>query len=97
MVVEPEFSDEAFSGVLRDAECAVYVIGLPEQFAFDTAVFDRVNRGLLNTFLFALKASPVRRLVYISTFEVFASHDGVIPGEPSGPPHWKAYRPTSAR
>jgi hypothetical protein len=27
----------------------LYGVGLPEQFAFDTGVFDRVNRGFLTT------------------------------------------------
>jgi nucleoside-diphosphate-sugar epimerase len=77
-VAVPEFDAEVFGRALRDVECAVYCVGLPEQFAFDTGVFDRVNRGLLTTFLSALEASAVRRLVYISTFEVFSPRDGVI-------------------
>ena len=59
-------------------DCVVYGVGLPEQFALDTGVFDRVNRGILTKFLSALEASTLRRLVYISTFEVFAPRDGVI-------------------
>jgi nucleoside-diphosphate-sugar epimerase len=77
-VAVPEFDAEVFGRALRDVECAVYSVGLPEQFAFDTGVFDRVNRGLLTTFLSAFEASAVRRLVYISTFEVFSPRDGVI-------------------
>jgi nucleoside-diphosphate-sugar epimerase len=78
VVVEREFTSEVFGGVLEDMDCVVYGVGLPEQFAFDTGVFDRVNRGLLTTFLSAFEASALRRLVYISTFEVFAPRDGVV-------------------
>lgn len=78
VIAEPEFNAQVFGGVLEDMDCAVYGVGLPEQFAFDTGVFDRVNRGLLTTFLCALEASALRRLVYISTFGVFAPRDGVI-------------------
>jgi nucleoside-diphosphate-sugar epimerase len=78
VVAEPEFNAQIFGGVLKDMDCVVYGVGLPEQFAVDTGVFDRVNRGILTKFLSALEASTVRRPVYISTFEVFAPRDGVI-------------------
>jgi nucleoside-diphosphate-sugar epimerase len=78
VVAGPEFNAQVFGGVLKDMDCAVYSVGLPEQFALDTGVFDRVNRGILTKFLSALEASTVRRLVYISTFEVFAPREGVI-------------------
>ena len=48
----------------------VYGVGLPEQFALDTGVFDRVNRGILTKFCRPWVATTLRRLVYISTFEV---------------------------
>ena len=56
----------------------IYGIGLPEQFQFDDGVFDRVNCQLLQTFLEALASSGVRRLTYISTYEVFEVIDNDI-------------------
>jgi nucleoside-diphosphate-sugar epimerase len=56
----------------------IYGIGLPEQFLFDNSVFDRVNCQLLRTFLEALRSSGVRRLTYISTYEVFEVIDNEI-------------------
>jgi nucleoside-diphosphate-sugar epimerase len=78
VVAEPEFTSAVFAQVLGDVECAIYGVGLPEQFAIDIDVFDRVNRRLLGTFLAALDAAGLRRLVYISTYEVFRPRDGVI-------------------
>jgi uncharacterized protein YbjT (DUF2867 family) len=37
-VAVPEFDAEVFGRALRGVECAVYSVGLPEQFAFDTGV-----------------------------------------------------------
>ena len=37
-----------------------------------------VNLKLLQTFLHAMEKSALRRLVYISTYEVFAARDGII-------------------
>ncbi len=78
VVVEPEFTGTTFARLLPEADCVIYGVGLPEQFTLDETVFERVNRGLLNTFLAAMDASRVRRLVYVSTYEVFAPRDGVI-------------------
>ncbi len=72
------FTSDAFNHVLRDVECAIYAVGLPEQFSFDDQVFQRVNYGLFKIFLDALRQSAVRRLVYISTYEVFQPVAGVI-------------------
>ncbi len=78
VVARGEFTAESFSEVLTNAECAVYGVGLPEQFVFDTEIFDRINRRLLGTFLSALDTAGVGRLIYISTYEVFSPRDGVI-------------------
>lgn len=71
VVQAPEFTTEVFSPLLADCDCAVYGVGLPEQFAFDTSIFERVNLGLFQTFTQAMERSPLRRLVYLSTYEVF--------------------------
>jgi nucleoside-diphosphate-sugar epimerase len=88
VVTEREFTADAFRAVLRsDFDCVVYGAGVPEQFSFDTDIFDRVNHRLLSTFLTALEASTVPRLVYISTYEVFTPLDGVIrESHPVAPP-----------
>jgi len=73
-----EFTSDAFHQALRDVDCVIYAVGLPEQFSFDAQLFQRVNYGLFKTFLDALKQSAVRRLVYISTYEVFQPIAGLI-------------------
>jgi len=73
-----EFSPDAFSTTLRNVDCVIYGAGLPEQFSFDTGIFQRVNYDIFKTFLESLNQSPVRRLIYISTYEVFQSIDGII-------------------
>lgn len=77
-VVAPRFDEDMFVRVLQGADCAIYGVGLPEQFTFDAGVFERVNLGLLQTFLGAMEKTPLRRLVYISTYEVFTARAGVI-------------------
>ena len=72
------FTPEVFAGALQGMDIAIYGVGLPEQFAFDTGVFDRVNLDIFRAFLAALEKTPVRRLVYISTYEVFQAVDGQI-------------------
>jgi nucleoside-diphosphate-sugar epimerase len=74
----PEFTHATFCQALEGVDAVVYGVGLPEQFAFDTGIFDRVNLDLFSQFLVALETTPVRRLVYISTYEVFASINGTI-------------------
>jgi dihydroflavonol-4-reductase len=66
-----DFTPDVFRTALSGVDHAIYGIGLPEQFQFDNSVFDRVNCQLLRTFLEALRSSGVRRLTYISTYEVF--------------------------
>ncbi len=82
VLLEPEFTQAAFGRALQGAtgplDAVIYGVGLPEQFAFDTGVFERVNLGLFSQFLTALEATPVRRLVYISTYEVFQTVQGCI-------------------
>jgi nucleoside-diphosphate-sugar epimerase len=73
-----QFTPTAFCQALQGVDAVVYGVGLPEQFAFDTGIFERVNLDLFRQFLAALQTTPVRRLVYISTYEVFQSIDGTI-------------------
>jgi nucleoside-diphosphate-sugar epimerase len=75
---EAEFTHAAFCQALQGVDTVIYGVGLPEQFAFDTGIFDQVNLDLFSQFLAALETTPVRRLVYISTYEVFQSIDGTI-------------------
>jgi nucleoside-diphosphate-sugar epimerase len=65
------FDGEVFARALAGQDLVVYGVGLPEQYVQDPDTFDRVNHRLFARFLEALCASPVRRLVYISTYEVF--------------------------
>ncbi|MEY4728911.1 MAG: putative dihydroflavonol-4-reductase, partial [Pseudomonadota bacterium] len=78
VVAEPEFNEASFARLLPDIDCAIYGIGLPEQFTFDNKIFERVNLDLFKTFLTAMEKSTLRRLVYISTYEVFEAQDGMI-------------------
>ncbi len=73
-----EFTVDAFITSLRNVDCVIYGAGLPEQFSFDTQIFRRVNHDLFKNFLDILNRSPVRRLIYISTYEVFKAIDGII-------------------
>jgi nucleoside-diphosphate-sugar epimerase len=73
-----EFTHAAFCQALQGVDTVIYGVGLPEQFAFDDGIFDRVNLGLFRSFLGALETTPVRRLVYISTYEIFKVIDGTI-------------------
>ncbi len=66
-----DFTPDVFKSALSGVDHVIYGIGLPEQFQFDDGVFDKVNCQLLRTFLEALRDSGVRRLTYISTYEVF--------------------------
>jgi dihydroflavonol-4-reductase len=78
-VIEARSFDAAgFTNALAGQDAAIYGVGLPEQFAFDTGVFTRVNRDLFGVFLDALSRTECRRLVYISTYEVFDAIDGQI-------------------
>lgn len=74
----PVFTAEAFRRALAGADHVIYGVGLPEQFVFDPTVFERVNVGLLQTFLITLRETGPRSLTYISTFKVFAARDGLI-------------------
>jgi dihydroflavonol-4-reductase len=75
---ESEFTPAVFEQALQGVDVAVYCVGLPEQFTFDARVFEQVNLGLFKTFTQALQASRVRRLLYISTYEVFTAQRGQI-------------------
>jgi dihydroflavonol-4-reductase len=72
------FDTATFANALVGQDSAIYGVGLPEQFAFDTSVFARVNRDLFAVFLEALGRSNCKRLIYISTYEVFDAVNGQI-------------------
>lgn len=72
------FTPEAFAQALEGQDAVIYGIGLPEQFAFDTTIFDQVNLEIFRRFLLAMEKTTVRRLVYISTYEVFEAVEGKI-------------------
>src|SRR5215467_9675723 len=78
VIEQGEFTLDGFRSALRDIDHVIYGIGLPEQFLFDNSVFEKVNLDMLRIFLRALQGSGVRRLTYISTYEVFEAIDGVI-------------------
>lgn len=78
VIEAPVFTDAVFRDALQGQSMVVYGVGLPEQYTLDDQVFERVNVGVLRSFLQAFEASPVRRLVYISTYEVFAARDGLV-------------------
>ncbi len=78
-VMEAQAFDAAsFARALEAQEAVIYGVGLPEQFAFDTRIFTRINRDIFSGFLGALEKSAVKRLIYISTYEVFEEMKGVI-------------------
>lgn len=78
VIQAPAFDAAVFTRALAGQDLVVYGIGLPEQYARDPAIFDTVNHRLFATFLDALVASPLRRLVYVSTYEVFEPVQGRI-------------------
>lgn len=78
VVAESNFTEALFARLLPQMDCAIYDVGLPEQFTFDASIFERVNLQLLRTFLTAMEKSTLRRLVYISTYEVFSAQGGLI-------------------
>lgn len=78
VIEAPAFDGAVFSQALSGQDLVIYGIGLPEQYARDPAIFDQVNHQLFARFLDALCASPVRRLVYVSTYEVFEAVQGKI-------------------
>lgn len=78
VVAHGEFTPDVFRTSLSGVDHVIYGVGLPEQFLFDNSIFERVNCGLLKTFLEALRSSGVRRLTYISTYEVFEAIAGAI-------------------
>ena len=63
IIEQDEFTAESFRSALRGMDHVIYGIGLPEQFLFDDSVFEKVNCGMLRTFLGALQDSEVRRLI----------------------------------
>ena len=71
VIQAPVFDGKVFAHALVGQDLVVYCLGLPEQYARDPKIFEQVNHQLFARFLDALRVSPVRRLVYVSTYEVF--------------------------
>lgn len=64
---------------VKDAEVVFHAAGLPEQWARDRAVFDRVNRQGTANVLAAAHDAGVRRVIYTSTLDVFRKDaDGML-------------------
>jgi nucleoside-diphosphate-sugar epimerase len=74
----PAFDASALRQALQGVDAVIYGVGIPEQFAFDTQIFDQINLGIFRSFLTELEATPIRRLVYLSTYEVFEPINGQI-------------------
>jgi nucleoside-diphosphate-sugar epimerase len=74
----PTFSASALRSAMQGIDHVIYGIGAPEQFTLDSRMFDRVNCQLLTTFLEEFRASGIRDLTYISTYEVFENIGGRI-------------------
>ena len=69
---------QAFRQALSGIDHVIYSVGLPEQYAPDSGVFERVNLDLLRTFLAEMAHADASSLTYISSYEVFQAIDGVI-------------------
>jgi nucleoside-diphosphate-sugar epimerase len=78
LIKAPVFNEKVFEQALEGHDAVVYGLGLPEQFAPTRGMFDEVNLGLTTLFLKAIAKSNVKRLIYISTYEIFQSVEGVI-------------------
>jgi dihydroflavonol-4-reductase len=74
----PTFTRATFRRALDGVDHAIYGVGLPEQFLFDTGTFKRINFDLLTVFLDELPRAGINRLTYISTYEVFEARDSII-------------------
>ncbi len=72
------FNRRAFHQALSGIDHVIYSVGLPEQYAPDPNVFDRVNLDLLKAFLPEMEHAGPSALTYISTYEVFQAINGVI-------------------
>ncbi|MBL8992374.1 MAG: NAD-dependent epimerase/dehydratase family protein, partial [Spirochaetia bacterium] len=66
------FSQEVFSEALEGMDAAFYSLGLPEQWLADPGKFKTTNFDLLKIFLDSWVKSGVRKLIFVSTYEVFA-------------------------
>ena len=78
IIAAEQFDQDTFKNALQGQDLVVYGIGLPEQFVQDADTFDRINHQLFATFLKALASTGIKRLIYISTYEVFEAKSGVI-------------------
>ena len=72
------FTPEAFEEALYDVDGVIYGVGVPLQPTLDNQMWERLNFGLLKTFLEVLGRSTVRRLIYVSTVEVLKAVNGVV-------------------
>lgn len=88
-LLDPDALNAAAVGI----ELVFHAAGMPEQFAADETVFDRVNRqGTANVMQAALKAG-VERVVHTSTMDVFAAERGgtLVETRPDTEPKPTAY------
>lgn len=68
---------ESLAAAVEGCELVFNAMGIPEQWARDEGVFDRVNAVGSGDLARSAKAAGVRRLVHTSTFDVFhAEHGG---------------------
>jgi nucleoside-diphosphate-sugar epimerase len=81
---------ESVARAIAGCEVAYHAAGLPEQWAEDDGVFERVNAGGTRIVAEAARAAGVARFVYTSTIDVFACipgvpfDEGTIAVEPKG-------------
>lgn len=73
-----QFDREVMAEHLRGVDLAIYAIGRAEQWVPDPSIFWRINVELFERFLQALAKAGTPALMYLSTFETFASIDGRI-------------------
>ena len=73
-----EFTPEAFEEALYDVDGVIYGVGVPLQPTLNNQMWERLNFGLLKTFLAVLGRSPVHRLIYVSTVEVLKPVNGIV-------------------
>ncbi|MBL8993335.1 MAG: NAD-dependent epimerase/dehydratase family protein, partial [Spirochaetia bacterium] len=67
-----------FSEALANVDLAIYSAGVPEQWLRDKSHFNRINHDLFKTFLDAITGKGINKLIYISTYEVFAEREREI-------------------
>ena len=78
VLASQQFTAEAYKRAFENVDLAIYGVGLPEQFTLSNDSFERVNYGLLTKFFRSLEQSMVKRLISISTYEVFSGVNNTI-------------------